>query len=273
MATRTGGAVGLDSDVSFAAFADRWIYVCMAALFFTAVLVGFIPDAANMLDDVRTGARPPLPGFMHFHAVMMGAWISLLLAQSMLMATGNRSIHMKLGIVSVFLIPAVAISMVGASGARLAEFATSAPGVIPEGARNGLLEQMRMVLLFPTLTFWAVLVRREDPETHKRFMFIATIPLLSAAIDRVAWLRQSIPLESPFFQYVTQLAWLAPLLIYDLWRRGRLHKAYVIGIAVNPHSSFSRKLPGARTGGSRRHRESSGFKVRDCERMLRNGNE
>lgn len=35
---------------------------------------------------------------------------------------------------------------------------------------------------------WALLVRREDPETHKRLIIIATLPLLSAAIDRIAWL-------------------------------------------------------------------------------------
>jgi hypothetical protein len=240
MATQATEAVGLKPESSFAAVADRWIWVFMAALFFVTVLAGFIPTSISKLDAVSTGARPPLPGFMHFHAFVMGVWITLLLAQSSLMATGNRSLHMKLGIVSVVLIPAVIIGMVGVAGANITQLATIAPGLLPEDALNErrallsnlIIGQTRSVFLFGVLTFWAVLVRKDDPETHKRLMFFATIAPLSAAIDRMAWLREIGP-EPPLFQDITQLVWFAPLFIYDLWRRGRLHRAYVIGIAIS----------------------------------------
>ena len=241
MVTQASDAVGFGTTRSFTGFADRWIWTFMAALFFVTVLVGFIPTSIIKLEAVSNGVRPPLPGFMHFHAVVMGLWITLLLAQSTLMATGNRSLHMKLGMASVVLIPAVAIGMVGVASANFTQLVTTAPGQIPEEVlsqrridlSNLLLAQSRMVFLFSIITFWAVLVRKEDPETHKRLMFIATVPPLSAAIDRMGWLRELVPIEGPFFADVTQLAWLLPLLIYDLWRRGSLHKAYVIGIAVN----------------------------------------
>ncbi|HMB74348.1 MAG TPA: hypothetical protein VKQ06_12310, partial [Gammaproteobacteria bacterium] len=106
------------SEVSpAAAFFDRWIYVLMALLFLVTVLAGFVPTSIFKLEQVGSGLSPPLPGFLHFHAIMMGTWIMLLLAQSTLMAVGIRSLHMKLGLVSVALIPAVLISMIGVAGA------------------------------------------------------------------------------------------------------------------------------------------------------------
>jgi hypothetical protein len=241
MSTQAAEAVGFKSATSLAGFADRWIWTFMAALFFVTVLVGFVPTSILKLEAVSNGVRPPLPGFMHFHAVVMGLWITLLLAQSSLMATDKRSLHMKLGMVSVVLIPAVTIGMVGVAAANFTQLVTAAPGLIPEDVltqrrislSNLLLAQSRMVFLFSVLTFWAVLVRKEDPETHKRLMFIATVPPLSAAIDRMGWLREVVPIDGPMYMDVTQLIWLSPLLIYDLWRRGSIHKAYVIGIAVN----------------------------------------
>ena len=248
MATQAAEAVGIGSGAgSLAALADRWIYVFMAALFFTTVLTGFIPDAANLLDQVNTGERPPLPGFMHIHAILMGAWISLLLAQSALMATGNRALHMKLGIASVVLAPAVVASMVGIVASDFTMLATlppeaaAAPQVIENKAllSNLLLEQVRPVLLFPALVIWALLVRREDPEMHKRLLIFATLLPMPAAIDRITWLPNSMP-GSATSVHITMLIWLAPVLLYDIWRRGRIHRAYVIGIALNlPFIVFS----------------------------------
>jgi hypothetical protein len=137
--------------------------------------------------------------------------------------------------------------MVGVTGATFTQLATLPAGVMPAEAlsdvkfflSNILLEQIREVLLFPAFIIWALLVRREDPEMHKRLIIIATLPLLSAAIDRVTWLPSTLP-ASPASMYITQLLWLAPVLIYDLWRRGRLHRAYVIGIGLNlPFMLFS----------------------------------
>jgi hypothetical protein len=248
MVTHAAGAVATKAGGgSFAQIADRWIYVFMAALFFVTVLVGFIPDAINMLAEVEAGQRPPLAGFMHFHAVMMGAWILLLLAQSTLMATGKNAQHQKLGLVSVALAPAVVVSMVGIVAATFTGLATVPPGAMPAEALNELkflvsnlvLEQSRIVLLFPAFVIWALLVRRDDPETHKRLIILATLLPLPAAFDRMTWLPTTMP-ESPVSIYVYYLLWLSPVLIHDLVRRGRVHRAYVIGIALNlPFIAFS----------------------------------
>lgn len=253
MATQASEAVGARTGThALAKLVDRWIWAFTAALFFVTVLVGFIPDSIGLLNTLSAGERPPLSGFAHFHAVMMGTWIVLLLAQTSLMATDNRSLHMKLGLVAVVIAPAVVISMVGVSGASFLKLATWPDGMAtPElvsdykvGETNILLEQIRMAVLFPALVIWALMVRREDPDTHKRLFFVATVGPLSAAIDRITWLPTTWP-DSPLSLYVTELIWLSPLLIYDLWRRGRLHKAWVIGIAVHvPFAVFSMSVWG-----------------------------
>src|SRR5688572_25807962 len=76
---------------------DRWIFVGMAVWFIAIVLAGFIPDSIMKVAMVKAGLRPPFPLVLHMHAVLMGGFLLLLLAQSWLMATGRRQFHMQLG--------------------------------------------------------------------------------------------------------------------------------------------------------------------------------
>jgi len=248
MATRAADAVRLKArDGTFARLADRWIYVFMAALFLLTVLVGFIPDSRNMLAAVEAGQRAPLPPILHLHAIAMGAWISLLLVQTTLVATGRGAQHRRLGLVSVGLVPLMLFAFVGVVASGFTGLASLPPGAMPADAlastksliSNLVLEQTRVVVLFPVFVTWALLVRRRDPETHKRLLILATLLPLPAAYDRIQWLYTSMP-DSPTTVHVYQLLWLAPVLLYDLWRRGSVHRAYVIGIAANlPFIGFS----------------------------------
>src|SRR5690349_13421565 len=76
---------------------DRWIYVFMAAFFVAIVFAGFIPDSVVKVAAVEAGKRPPFPLILHVHAVLMGSFLLLLLAQTILVATGRRKGHMQLG--------------------------------------------------------------------------------------------------------------------------------------------------------------------------------
>jgi hypothetical protein len=78
---------------------DRWIFVFMAVWFIAIVLAGFIPDSLMKVAMVESGLRPPFPIVLHMHAVLMGSFLLLLLAQTTLMATGRREYHMQLGLV------------------------------------------------------------------------------------------------------------------------------------------------------------------------------
>lgn len=241
MATRSAEVTDTSSvGGTFANTADRWIYVFMAGLFVVTALVGFIPNSIGLLESIAAGQRPPLPTAYHIHAVLMGSWLLLLLAQTTLMAVGNREHHMKLGLVSIVLVPLIVMAMLGIIDAMWSWIASIPEDAMPPGALSELkvivsdilLPQLRIVILFPVLIAWAVYVRRTDPETHKRLMIIASVLPLPAAIDRMSWLPLTIP-ENPASIHLYTLLLLLPALIYDLVRKGTLHRAYVIGIAIN----------------------------------------
>lgn len=223
----------------FARFADRWIYVFMAGLFVVTALAGFIPSSIRLFAAVEAGQRPAPPAVLHVHAVLMGSWLLLLLAQATLMAAGRSAHHKKLGLIAVLLAPAVVVAMIGVVKSSWSLTASLPPDLLTprELSRihfrsNVLLEQMRMVILFAAFVSWAFLSRRRDPETHKRLMVLATVILLPAAIDRMAWLPGTMA-QGPAFMPLYTLLWLLPVLMYDLARRGRVHRAYVIGILLN----------------------------------------
>ena len=89
---------------------DRWIYVFTAASFLAVVLAGFLPDSVAKVAAINAGQRPPFPLVLHIHAVLMGSFLLLLLAQTVLVATGRRAWHMQLGIAAMVLTPAIVIT-------------------------------------------------------------------------------------------------------------------------------------------------------------------
>lgn len=147
--------------------------------------------------------------------------------------------HRRLGLLSFALAPAVVLAMVVQTRSPWLEIAALPAGAVDAavlaGAKarlaNVLFEQIRSAVLFPLFFGWAIAVRRTDLETHKRMMMLATWVLLNAAIDRVVgrWLPTNFPMGYEA-EYAYLLLWLAPLLVYDVVRRGRLHRAYVIGL-------------------------------------------
>jgi lysylphosphatidylglycerol synthetase-like protein (DUF2156 family) len=78
---------------------DRWIYVFTATSFIVIVLTGFVPDSIARI--ARAGTLAPFLLALHFHAVLMGSFLLLLLGQTVLVAMDKRNWHMQLGIAAV----------------------------------------------------------------------------------------------------------------------------------------------------------------------------
>jgi hypothetical protein len=219
---------------------DRWFFAAMAALFVVTVLVGFVPSSVEKVAAVQAGQRAAFSPVLHAHAVMMGAWLLLLLTQTLLVSSGRVAVHRRLGVLSFVLAPAVVLVMILQTRTPWLEIMAIPPGAVDANVladtkaivANILLEQIRCVVLFSLFFGWAVGVRRTDFEMHKRMMLLATLMPLSAAIDRIAqrWLPTTLPTGYEA-EYGYLLLWLAPLLIYDVIRYGRVHRAYVIALA------------------------------------------
>ena len=213
----------------------------MAILLVVVTLGGFIPDSLDKMALVRSGARPPFPAVMHIHAVLMASFMVLLLTQTMFAATGRIAFHMRLGIASVVLVPAlVIVGFVLADKMYLEAYdawQSAGPdqrgklGAILARKENILLVQIRMGLLFPLFLAIGLWARASDAGLHKRMMILGTAVVMAPAINRMEWL----PSTQPVSMIATDLymaALVSPMLLWDIARNHTVHRAYWIWAAV-----------------------------------------
>jgi hypothetical protein len=220
---------------------DRWIYVFMAVWFIVITLVGFIPDAMMKVAMVKAGARPPFPLVLHFHAALMGSFLLVLLAQTWLMATERKALHMQLGVLGTVL--AAALVVVGFILAPTMYYqvwggATFGPPPVRAALapvlsiiENILLLQMAAGIMFAVFITIALTARDRNAGLHKRMVILAIAVPLGAAIDRMNWLPSSMP-ASPLATDLYVLLAIAPLFVWDVVRNRRVHKAYLVWFPV-----------------------------------------
>ena len=248
MATIAGKLFGPDrradvlSGTPRAHAVDRWIFVGMAAWFILLTLTGFIPDSLMKIDMVRTGQRPPFPLALHMHAVCMGSFLLLLLAQTTLVATGRVALHKRLGIVTLgvaallvivgfVLVPTMYHQALDAMRTATPE----ARAKIEQGLRiseNIKLLQFRIGILFPLFLAIGARARIGNSGLHKRMMILATAMTLPAGIDRITWIPSSMP-ATPMSPDLYTLLAVSPMFVWDVIRNRRVHEAYWIWLAIN----------------------------------------
>jgi hypothetical protein len=220
---------------------DRWIFVAMAVWFIGIVLTGFIPDSMMKLGMIRAGARAPFPIVLHVHAVLMGSFLLLLLAQTVMVATGRCALHKQVGVAAFVLVPGlVVVGLILAptiyyqawGGAHFGppEVRGALAPVIPL-LENILLLQINAGLLFALFMTIALKARAAHSGLHKRMVFLATAVPLGAAIDRMWWLPSSMP-ASPWATHAYVLGALSPLFIWDVVRHQRVHQAYWLFLGI-----------------------------------------
>ena len=222
---------------------DRWIYVFTAASFVVIVLAGFIPSSLTKIAAVQAGERPPFPLVMHLHALLMGSFLLLLLAQTTLVATGRCDLHRRLGLLSMVLAPALVV--VGFLLIRTNfDLLWGALQTTPAGAAREKLEgalyhtnnikllQLRIGILFPLFLIIALRARGKDAGLHKRMMILATAMTLPAGIDRIPWLPTTLP-ASPVGPDFWTLVAVSPMFVWDVVRNHGVHRAYWLWLGVN----------------------------------------
>src|SRR5207253_6246230 len=187
-------------------------------------------SSLSRIAAMQAGQRPPFPLVMHIHAALMGSFLLLLFAQTMLVATGRNALHMRLGLASMVLAPAMVVAGFLLAATNYHSIWTAAqtqPQLQPVVGivENILLLQLRIGILFPILLWLGLRARRTDPGLHKRMMILATVVAIPAGIDRIPWLPSTMP-ASPLGPDLWTLVAISPMLLWDLLRNRFVHRAY-----------------------------------------------
>ncbi len=197
---------------------DHRFFTAMAVLCAALVLVGFAPT--YYLRGLTS--QPPLSPLVHLHGAVSTGWILLFLTQTSLVAARHTDIHRRLGIIGAVLAAVVLVMgwLIATDAARR--------GIAPSGAPpqpGFLLIPLGTVLSFGVLAA-AGLWNRRRSETHKRFMLLATISLLTPALARYRFYGLG---DGPQTAILGTLAMIAVCLIYDRRAHGRVHPAFMWG--------------------------------------------
>jgi hypothetical protein len=197
---------------------DHRFFTAMAVLCTALVLVGFAPT--YYLRGLTS--QPPLSPLVHLHGAVSTGWILLFLTQTSLVAANRRDVHRRLGIAGA--VWAAVVLVIG----WLMAIDAARRGVAPPGAPaqpGFLLIPLGTILSFAVLAA-AGLWNRRRSETHKRFMLLATIALLTPALARYRFYGLG---DGPQTAILGTLALIAVCLIHDRRAHGRVHPAFTWG--------------------------------------------
>jgi len=211
---------------------ERTFYLCMLGAIFVLVAWGFAPSFF-----LRELVTPPAtyidtPGWFGWlfiaHGLLFTLWLGLFATQVVLIGSKRLPLHKE----------------IGKSTWRL-YFALIAMGLIVGwmGAKYGFHN-----VPFDSVTFsalpWLVIIsfailcgmglrERRDPQRHKRLMLIGTLIMADAGIARVGIFHQLLPAWLD-----ATLLLLIPIILWDVYSIGRVHKATILGSALAVLSLF-----------------------------------
>jgi hypothetical protein len=210
-----------------------WFFVGMAVAAAVTVFLGF----ARTYYLKSAFPTPPFPLLFHVHGALFTAWMLLLVLQVSLAASRRFALHRRVGLIGGLL---VAPMLVTGSMAAIAAARGQAP--ISAAVARGELTRPVAALRFPSLEAMVVplttmflfgvfagagLCCRKRPEVHKRFMMLATIAMLPAAIGRaMGWLFGG---ATPALFFGAIGFFVLAIVIYDHRRLGRVHPVTLWG--------------------------------------------
>ena len=209
--------------------AERRFHIGFAVALFAAVLLGFArtfffrawyPDWARV-----HGAPEP---FFYLHGVVFVGWFLLLIVQPSLVGIGRVDLHRRLGRLGGVL--AVLMVGLGTVGALMAARRPTGFINIPVPPLQFLVVPLTVIALFAVFVALA-LVNRRIPQTHKRWMLLASIALIEAGVARWPFGFMAGPSPIPGFSMIELCVdlFLVPMVVWDLASRRRIHPVTLWG--------------------------------------------
>ncbi len=182
---------------------------------------GMLVRQAELLRSAGEGSGlgvPGLPRHVMAHGVLTTAWMVLFFAQTLLISSGRRAMHQRLGVGGLFLAAGVAVSGVIAIFLAIPRLIALAappdPSIVIAEQLPAFAGDVGLFMAFAIAVGAAAYFRRR-PETHKHLMLLASMMLIAPAIARFwVWLGMENALE--FWTPVTENG-LAVLIIGGDW--------------------------------------------------------
>jgi hypothetical protein len=193
--------------------ADDIFFPAMACLILAIAVTGFGKSyffAGMMLAKLPNS-------LVHVHGAVFVLWIFLLVIQPWLVSAKKLNWHMKLGVLSVVLLPAMLILGI----LTLLDYIRRAQP--DDGLEMTLVGDFEILSLFVGLTSWGLLARR-DSAAHKRLMILGTMAIMGPAIGR--W-NLAVPVSLGVIVALPLF-----VLAYDLWALKRVHRTTTIAISL-----------------------------------------
>jgi hypothetical protein len=202
------------------ASAERRFFTGMALAILATVIVGF--SRTFFLRPLFPDWPSPSEAIFYVHGVVFTAWIVLLVAQASLVAGGRTELHRKIGPFGAVL--AVGMVVLGTLGALIAARRATGFVEVPVPPLQFLAIPIFDMILFATFV-WLAIAQRRNPQAHKRWMLLATVNLVTAAIAR--W--PGLPALGPLAFFGLTDLFVIALAVWDFRARGRLHPVTLWG--------------------------------------------
>jgi hypothetical protein len=171
------------------------------------------------------GDFPPAPPIVHLHGVVFIGWMLLLLVQSALVCTGNVRLHRALGMWGIA--QGTATILIG----LMMQLVASARGHFngrpagTDGLYLGLLAFLGFALMFAL-----AIANRTRPETHRRMILFAMLPVIPPGVNRF-W-ANALGLDDPVptvWLYLTLWSMAAAILVQERRVTGRISGYSLLG--------------------------------------------
>lgn len=197
---------------------ERLFYTGMALALVITVFAGF---SRTYYLRPHFDPRPLIP-LLHLHGFVFSSWLALFIVQTSLVAANKTRIHRRLGIAGAVI--AVLMVIIGTTTAIIRAKVVEVPPGSPSPLAF-LTIPLGDMLVFAILVGAAFYFRRKA-DVHKRLMLLATIAILPAAVARLPF---AFILEwGPLAFFGLSDLFIVPVLIYDIFTRGRPHRATVL---------------------------------------------
>jgi hypothetical protein len=194
---------------------ERRFFTGMAIAMLLVAYVGFA--RSFFLRPLFPAWPSPSEPILYVHGAFFSAWCVLLVIQAMLVGVGRTDVHRKLGVLGVVI--ALGMVILGVAGALIAANRPTGFNGVPIPPLQFLVVPLFDIAFFGT--FFALgVANRTDPQSHKRWMVLATVALLGAAFARWPYVWQ---IGNPFVYFGLAYLFIVALALWDFRTRGTLH--------------------------------------------------